>query len=43
MQNNSVDVFALSKSIENSIKKIEFKNDEHLKRVVQTEIKASGI
>jgi len=34
MQNNSVDIFALSKTLENSIKKLEAKNEEHLKRVV---------
>lgn len=32
-------MFALSKSLESSIRKIELKNEEHLKRAVQTELK----
>jgi hypothetical protein len=37
-----VDVFALSKSLEKSINKIELKNEEHLKRVIQVENKVNG-
>jgi hypothetical protein len=35
-------VFALSKSLESSIRKIELKNEEHLKRAVQTELKVNS-
>ena len=42
MQNNSVDIFALSKTLENSVKRLETKNEDHLKRVVQTELKANS-
>ncbi len=37
-----MDVFALSKSLEKSINKIELKNEEHLKRVIQVENKVNG-
>lgn len=35
-------MFALSKSLENSIRKIEVKNEEQLKRAVQTELKVNS-
>ena len=35
-------MFALSKSLESSIRKIELKNEEHLKRAVQTELKVNS-
>ena len=35
-------MFALSKSLEKSINKIELKNEEHLKRVIQVENKVNG-
>lgn len=41
-QSNAVDVFALKNNIESQIKKIELKNEEHLKRVIQTEVKING-